>query len=230
MAAIRLDPFLEERIKIGVLFVASLRVGKEHGPALDKAIEETERETRDAYSGRTPSGIEGCRPARRLFRSIGVDPTRMRPASEALLRRVLKGGGLPRINPVVDAVNLLSLRFLLPVGLYDADKIEGDVVLRLGREGEGYQRIGKGRLNLHGRIGLFDAAGGFGNPTGDSQRTCVDEMTKRILFVLFAPASFSLEALEDMINAAALFLQSSIGGIPERRAVLGNGGGKTAAF
>ena len=223
MVVISVDPHLAGNLVVGALLHGGIEVEQGRGAALEAAIGAAEREVRHVYSGKQPSEIEGLQAARKLFRSIGADPTRMRPASEALLRRILKGGELPRINSVVDAANVISLRFLLPIGLYDADKIEGDILLRLGRDDEGYDRIGTGRLNLHGRIGLFDELGGFGNPTGDSFRTCVDESTTRIFVFLFAPSSFSLESMEERIEMAARSVRDYVGGNETGRAFLANG-------
>src|SRR5437588_1841090 len=84
--------------------------------------------------------------ARALYRRFGLDPTRVRPSSEALLRRVRKGDPLPRINSLVDVANVMSLRLQVPVGLYDLDRVVGEeLVIRLGAEGEGYGGIGKER-------------------------------------------------------------------------------------
>src|SRR5438105_2546356 len=80
---------------------------------------------------------------RTLYKRIGIDPTKMRPSSEALLRRVRKGDELPRINSLVDVINWCSLESQLPFGLYDLDKILGSVELRLGRPGEEYAGIRK---------------------------------------------------------------------------------------
>ena len=80
-----------------------------------------------------------------MYKRVGLDPTKRRPSSEALLRRVRKGDPLPRINSMVDVCNWCSLEFQLPYGLYDAAQIEGDVVLRLGREGESYPGHPQGR-------------------------------------------------------------------------------------
>ena len=142
---------------------------------------------RQRYAGLAPGDIAGLRPARELYRAFGMDFTRHRPSSEALLRRVLQDKGLYRINNAVDCCNLASLRFLLPIGMYDRDRIEGDITLRVGREGEEYPGIRKGPVHLAGRLGLFDAAGGFGSPTSDSARTCVTDATVRLLAVIMAP-------------------------------------------
>ena len=114
---------------------------------------------------------------RTMYKRVGIDPTKRRPSSEALLRRVRKGEGLPRINSMVDVCNWCSLEFQLPYGLYDAAHIEGDVVLRLGLDGESYPGIRKDDVHVGGRITLADNRGPFGNPTSDSARTMVTTAT-----------------------------------------------------
>src|ERR671912_1224404 len=130
---------------------------------------------------------EDAATVRTMYKRVGIDPTKRRPSSEALLRRVRKGEGLPRINSMVDVCNWCSLEFQLPYGLYDAAHIEGDVVLRLGREGESYAGIRKDDVHVGGRVTLGDGQGAFGNPTSDSARTMVTPATTRALVVVFAP-------------------------------------------
>lgn len=207
-----IDPGLDDRLRVGGLVQEGIFVSPERGEALGAAIREAEQRMRALFSGMQPSEIPGLKPARRLFKSIGVDPTRMRPASEALLRRVLKGGGIPAINSAVDATNLISFEHLTPVGLYSLDRIEGPVLLRLGRAGEEYQRIGKGMMHLEGRIGLFDGQGGFGNPTGDSRRTSVDAATRSLLFVAFFPADCDPSDIAAMVRDAGEKLTLYTGG------------------
>src|SRR4051794_4094077 len=99
---------------------------------------------------------------RAMYRRTGLDPTKRRPSSESLLRRVRKGEPLPRINNLVDVCNWCSLEFQLPYGLYDLDAIEGDVTLRLGAEGESYPGIRKDDVHVAGRLALIDGCGPFG--------------------------------------------------------------------
>lgn len=126
---------------------------------------------------------------RSMYRRVGIDPTRTRPSSEALLRRVRKGQELPRINSLVDVINWCSLETGLPYGLYDLDRIRGDVTLRLGQPGEEYAGIRKDVVHVAGRLTLADSEGPFGNPTSDSARTMVTTDTVRALVVIFTPAS-----------------------------------------
>lgn len=122
---------------------------------------------------------------RRLYKALGKDPARYRPASEALLRRLAQGKGMYRVNTVVDINNLISLTTGLPGGTYDADRVEGPVELRPGEPGETYDGIGRGPLNLEGLPVLADLSGPFGSPTSDSERTAISPTTRRLLMVLY---------------------------------------------
>ena len=127
---------------------------------------------------------------RTMYKRVGIEPTKTRPSSEALLRRGRKGDELPRINSLVDVINWCSLESQLSFGLYDLDQIQGDVTLRLGRDGESYPGIRKDAVHVAGRLTLADASGPFGNPTSDSARTMVTTATTRALVVIFAPTAY----------------------------------------
>lgn len=128
--------------------------------------------------------------ARELYRRFGLDPTRVRPSSEGLLRRLKKGEPLPRINSLVDIANALSVQLQVPVGLYDLEKTKGsELVIRLGAEGEGYTGIGKEHVNVGGRICVADAEGPCGNPSADSARTMITTATENAAWIYFLPVS-----------------------------------------
>ncbi len=122
---------------------------------------------------------------RAAFKAIGKDPSRYRPSSEALTRRVLAGKGLYAVNNVVDTGNLVSLMTGVPVGCYDAAWVKGDLTLRPGTPGETYDGIGRGGINLEGLPVLVDADGPFGSPFSDSSRTAVTEKTSDLIFVIY---------------------------------------------
>ena len=143
---------------------------------------EIKRTTQGARSG----DLAPADRARALFRKFGMDPTRIRPSSEALLRRIKRGQPLPRINSLVDVANALSVQLQVPVGLYDLDKVKGEeLVIRIGRDGEGYEGIGKERVNVDRRICVADAEGPCGNPSADSARTMITTDTERAAWIYF---------------------------------------------
>ena len=126
--------------------------------------------------------------ARELYRRFGVDPTKVRPSSEALARRMKKGEPLPRINSLVDVANAMSVQLQVPVGLYDLGKVKDDeLVVRLGEKAESYEGIGKEKVNVAGRICVADAEGPCGNPSADSARTMITTATERAAWIYFLP-------------------------------------------
>lgn len=156
---------------------------------------------------------------RTMYKRVGLDPTKTRPSSEALLRRVRKGDTLPRINSMVDVCNWCSLEFQLPYGLYDADKIGGDVELRLGRTGESYAGIRKDDVRVEGRIALADRLGPFGNPTSDSTRTMVTTATTRGLLVVFAPRDVDDRRLTEVLDLTSSRMSEFTGCVEIARSI-----------
>src|ERR1700759_874422 len=123
---------------------------------------------------------------RAAYKALGKDPARYRGSAEALLRRVIGGKALPRINVGVDAINLISVESRLSIGLYDLAHIEGDIVFRAGHSGETYKGIGKYDLNLEGLPVFADARGPHGSPTSDSERTMVTAETRRVIAIIIS--------------------------------------------
>lgn len=128
--------------------------------------------------------------ARALYRKFGLDPTKVRPSSEALLRRLKKGDPMPRVNSLVDVANAMSIQLQVPVGLYDLDETKGEeLTIRLGRDGESYTGIRKDVVNVAGRLCVADAGGACGNPSSDSERTMITMATERAAWIYFLPVS-----------------------------------------
>ena len=188
-----LAPDLASIVRPGVLLFGGATVVS-RDDRMDEPIAATEAAMRTAGRHDDTDAV------RTMYKRVGIDPTKRRPSSEALLRRVLKGEPLPRINSCVDVCNWCSLEFQLPYGLYDADRIEGDVTLRIGGAGESYPGIRKDDVHVDGRITLADARGPFGNPTSDSARTMVTLETRRVLLVVFAPAGTSASRLSRVLD------------------------------
>jgi DNA/RNA-binding domain of Phe-tRNA-synthetase-like protein len=195
------EPEIAPLVRAAAIPCAPVRVGPA-SPELREAISARVAELVRLYEGKAPGEIEALAPARRLYRAFGIDPTATRPSSEALLRRVLKGGAFPEVNAAVDVGNLCSISSFLPIGLYDADKIRGAITLRRGRPDEAYAGIRKDRVGVAGRPVLVDDEGAFGNPTSDSLRTSVGATTSALLMVVFAPGDTPDAALAGHVRFA----------------------------
>ena len=138
---------------------------------------------------------------RNMYRKLEFDPTRYRPASEALVRRVLQNKGLYYVNSAVDVNNYCALKFLLPFGLYDMNKINGTVRYARAESGS-YVNIGGHELSAIGKPFLFDEKGIFGNPTSDARRTAVSLTTTDVLSVIYADEESPENELVDILNFA----------------------------
>lgn len=177
---LEISNFLAGRLSAGVNVYRGLALRS--GELLDRYIAEQVCEIRKSHGAALPPGF-AC--ARQLYKSFRVDPTKHRPSSEALWRRLRDRGDFPAVNPLVDLTNLLSLKFQVCYGLYDLERIHGAVQITLGDAGDQYQGIRKQTLNFAGKIVLRDDLGAFGNPSADSLRASVQPSSLDVLQVLF---------------------------------------------
>jgi DNA/RNA-binding domain of Phe-tRNA-synthetase-like protein len=181
--------------------------------ALNAAIDDAAREISVTPIAEWPA----IAATRRAYKALGKDPSRYRPSAEALLRRVKQGKGLYRVNNVIDVNNLISVRTGFSIGTYTENRIAPPVILRPAGDGETYEGIGKGPINLTGLPVLSDSGGPFGSPTSDSERTAVGAASRRIVMVLFGFASpANLDAALDLArreletHAAARDIETAI--------------------
>lgn len=129
--------------------------------------------------------LSGIAATRRVYRACGKDPSRYRPASEALIRRMLMGKSLYQIDTLVDLINLASIAYGYSIGGFDADKFDGEILtLGIGRAGEPYEGIGRGMINIEGLPVYRDATGGVGTPTSDNERTKLTLQTKHLVVLI----------------------------------------------
>jgi DNA/RNA-binding domain of Phe-tRNA-synthetase-like protein len=140
---------------------------------------------------------------RRLFRDAGCDPTRYRPSSEALLRRVLRGEELPSIHPLVDLNNALSIELAIPGCIMAAGTIEPPVVMRAGLPGDEMESL-RGPFSLAGKPLLADARGPFGTPITDSVRVKIQPETSDAWLVAYLPqGAVSRQEVESTLGQLA---------------------------
>ncbi len=217
---VAVDPAVADRVCLGVIEADGVVVLPRDEGVVRELAGLAER-IRERYAGQAPSEVEALQPARELYRRTGEDPTKMRPSSEALFRRALRGQPMPQVNSLVDLCNLCSVEFLLPIGLYDRDRVRGRVEVRLGRPGEAYASLGKGHFRAEGRLVLCDAEGPFGSPTNDSARTAVTLQTQNALVVVFAPASYPRLRMVEHADLVATRLRTVARAREVRTEVLG---------
>ena len=156
----------------------------------------------------------GIKEWREVWKKFGANPTRHRHSTEALMRRITKQNYLNPVHSAVDLNNFFSLQYEIPVGIYDADKINGNVTLSVGNKDSGYDGL-NGRFNsLDNILILSDNEGAFGSPYVDSARTAVTEETTNALHVFFLrPSMDSIEALELTTATGKMFTEINGGDV-----------------
>ena len=178
----------EIRAKAPALRVLQIEAEIENPDTPEALWTELEALAADVH-GRYAMEMVNKRPAiaatRTAYKACGKEPNRYRPSSEALMRRMVKGLELYRTAAVIDLINLLSVACGHSIGGFDADRIDGDTVtLGIGREGEPYEAIGRGPLNIAGMPVWRDNTGGIGTPTSDNERTKLSPSTRRLLMIV----------------------------------------------
>lgn len=165
------------------------------------ALGEKYRDTLTTESLKEMSGIAATR---KVYRACGKDPSRYRPASEALIRRMLQGKQLYQRDTLVDLVNLASIAFGYSIGGFDADKFEGETLtLGIGKAGEPYEGIGRGNINIEGLPVYRDSLGGVGTPTSDNERTKMMSDTSHLVVLING-----YDGNEQQVRANAEYIQS----------------------
>jgi len=171
--------------------------------ALWDEIHEMEERFRKELTTESLKELSGIAATRRVYKACGKDPSRYRPASEALIRRMLQGKELYQIDTLVDLINLASIAYGYSIGGFDADKFVGDTLtLGVGKEGEPYEGIGRGMINIHGLPVYRDAEGGVGTPTSDHERTKITISTRHLVVLING-----YDGREDRVADNARFIQ-----------------------
>ncbi len=154
--------------------------------ALRTALDAEEARRLESLGGRPASEVPEIAAARRAYRALGKDPARYRVSSEALMRRLIRGQGIYRINTVVDTNNLVSLRCGHSIGAFRVDALSPPILFRKAMAGETYEAIGRGPMNLENLPVFSDCEGAFGSPTSDSERSMITLDTENLLMAIIA--------------------------------------------
>lgn len=191
------DEIIEACPKLNVLAISCDIKNADTEDSLWEKIGEAEKVIRSCYKINEVSRWPQIHATREVYKKLGKDPNRYRPSAEALRRRIIRNLPLYRINSVVDIINLVSIQTGFSIGGFDFDKIEGQLVLGVGREDEPFDAISRGELNIHGLPVYRDTKGGIGTPTSDEERTKVELKTEKLLMLI---NGFS--GMEGLIEAA----------------------------
>jgi DNA/RNA-binding domain of Phe-tRNA-synthetase-like protein len=182
---ILIDKNLKELTKDFFVGVLECEVKIYSEVAIEKIIKELEEKVAKEIDISEVVRMETIIDGRNAYKKYGKDPSRYRLAVESLYRRLSKGNRLYRINNIVDLGNIISLETRRSVAVLDYNKIDGDIVIRLGTEFDEFYGIGRGKLNIKNIPLYADSIGPFGSTTSDTERTMItDKTTKILLFII----------------------------------------------
>ncbi|WP_299090469.1 phenylalanine--tRNA ligase beta subunit-related protein [uncultured Metabacillus sp.] len=160
------------------------------------------------YADKKVTDIPAINEWRKLFKSVGTDPNRYRPSNEALYRRVQKQQFLHNVNSAVDLNNFLSLQYQIPLGIYDADQLEGTILIKIGTEQDSYIAINEREVSLAKKLLSADQQGPFGSPYVDSKRSAVTENTRNALHLIYFQPSLQKDEANQLLQAlSSMFTQ-----------------------
>ena len=196
--------------RLGCLLIRDVKIVGS-SPALSQEFLKLQSEVAKIYNMEELTKLPPIMAVRAMYKKLDFDPSRYRPASESLVRRVLQQKGIYYVNSAVDASNYCSLKYLMPFGLYDLDQIEGAVVYRRAHGGA-YENMGGRMVSTEGKPFLTDNKGVFGNPTSDSRRTAVSLSTRNLLSVVYAGSGAAQEDLSRILQFTGEMLTRYNGG------------------
>lgn len=188
------------QFKIGIITYTNIEVGQ--SPQMVKGrLQLFQESIYFDLEDKNVTDLEGIKEWRQIFKTAGKDPNRYRHSAEALYRRIKKQNYLQPVNSSIDINNFFSLEYQIPIGVYDADKLSGDLSIRLGKEGDEYNGLNGRPNSLANLIISEDEAGPFGSPFVDSERTAVTEQTKNAVQIIYLRPSLKTEQAEKMVES-----------------------------
>ncbi|MCA1321394.1 hypothetical protein LC085_15930 [Bacillus tianshenii] len=186
--------------KFGIIFYEDITIG--NSPQMLKGRIRLFQESLNIdLDEKEMNDIPGITEWRSVFKHTGTDPSRYRPSVEALYRRIKKGQFLDPFNSAVDLNNFFSLKYEIPLGIYDSTKIDGDIYFTIGKEESSYEGLNGREINLKNMIHTKDTSGSFGSPFVDSKRTAISESTTSAVHIIYFKPSMNEEECKEMLDA-----------------------------
>ncbi|MHA2150393.1 MAG: B3/B4 domain-containing protein [Candidatus Thorarchaeota archaeon] len=189
-------------LSVAMIVLSDLKVGNSSS-SFELYEQETFIELRSQMTLEEVKDDPIFRSYRDLYWTFGMDPTKLRVSSEAVLRRILKGQNLWRISNIVDIVNLASAYHKIPISLIDASKLNGNLIVRAAFDGELFQRIGDKLIMSRGReIVMADEKKivCFGWATHDSKRTMITKESNEVLVLLLGAKAVTKPAMDHALR------------------------------
>lgn len=197
--------------KIGIIHYTKITVGE--SPQMIKGRTRLYQENLYLESQEQPvTERPGIKEWRTIWKVLGGDQNRYRHSAESLMRRIAKQNYLTPFHSAVDLNNFFSLQYEIPIGIYDANLVEGDITIALGYEETGYEGLNSRYNKLKNIAYSKDAKGAFGSPFVDSKRTAVTEETTDAIQLFYLRPSLSKEESIALLNAAGKMFSQIHGG------------------
>lgn len=195
-------------LTVSMLQIKEVKIQKRNAE-LEKFKVEVSEQVRGEYNPESLKDQPIFRAYRDFFWKVGIDPTKNRPAAEALIRRILGGRTIPSINSLVDAYNLVSIKSRVALATFDTDKLEGDLLLRFAEEGEQFLGIGmdKPLILKGGEIVVTDSEKLIAvYPYRDSDNTKVTEKTENVTIIICGAPGINEEKLDNASQLAQKYV------------------------
>ncbi|MBA7505785.1 hypothetical protein ES706_04462 [subsurface metagenome] len=192
------------KLSLSYIIFNDISVKREHSQKLDNYISEISKKVKDTYILETIKDNEIIRKYRDFnWHYLKIDPTKIRPSAEALIRRILGDKKVPQISNIVDAYNWVSIETLIPIGAYDFDVLKYPMTVRYSKGNEQFVQLGGKVISLKGKeIILVDASNRviFQYPYRDADFSKVTNKTKNLLLISYGVTGISIELLENSLK------------------------------
>jgi DNA/RNA-binding domain of Phe-tRNA-synthetase-like protein len=150
---------------------------------------------------------------RKVFKQLGMDPSKYRPSHEAMLRRIAKRDFVSTIHSAADINNFFSIQYGIPIGIYDLYKVNGDISIKIGGVDDSYDALNNRMIDAFSKIVSTDNQGPFGSPFVDSKRTAVtEETTSALQIVYLKPSIASISEINELLSAMSKMFTQVNGG------------------
>ncbi|WP_338780436.1 phenylalanine--tRNA ligase beta subunit-related protein [Metabacillus sp. FJAT-52054] len=198
---------LEPSFKIGIALYRGIEVGD--SPQMLKGRMRLFQESLYFdFENQEIKDIPAVQEWRALFKKAGTDPNRYRPAQEAIFRRIKKQQYLETIHSAADINNFFSMEYQIPIGIYDLDRLNGNIEIRIGNSDDTYEAINGREVSMEKKILSADGNGAFGSPYVDSKKTAASRETVNALQIVYLAPSMEEPEAEKLLSAlTSMFVQ-----------------------